>query len=176
MSAAKNPPSATKHHCSNPIHRHAGSRAGTHGGVHAGCKPPTPHVPSPNSRPHRHRLKRLNNRTMPSPLIEIPPDDIFKNDRLGLEPAIQGRTHALLSRSPQAVAIDGRWGTGKSTFLALWSAYLQSIDVKVVQFNAWKSFRDDPFDALTREILRQVNVPGIKQNEPHKRLVSFLNR
>ena len=113
---------------------------------------------------------------MPSPLIEIPPDDIFKNDRLGLEPAIQGRTHALLARSPQAVAIDGRWGTGKSTFLALWEAYLRREGVKVVQFNAWKSFGADPFDALIREILRQVEVPASKQKRPHRQLAALLKR
>ena len=113
---------------------------------------------------------------MPSPLIEIPPNDIFKNDRLGLEPAIQGRTHALLARSPQAIAIDGRWGTGKSTFLALWEAYLRREGVKVVRFNAWKSFGADPFDALTREILRQVEVPVSEQKGPHRQFVAFIKR
>ena len=113
---------------------------------------------------------------MPSPLIDIPPEDIFKNDRLGLERAIAGRTHALLARSPQAIAIDGRWGTGKSTFLALWDAYLRREGVKVVRFNAWKSFGADPFDALTREILRQVEVPVSKQTAPHKQLVALIKR
>ena len=113
---------------------------------------------------------------MPSPLIEIPPDDIFKNDRLGLETAIQGRTQALLERSPQAIAIDGRWGTGKSTFLALWDAYLRREGVKVVRFNAWKSSGADPFDALTREILRQVEVPAPEQKVPHKQLAWLIAR
>ena len=113
---------------------------------------------------------------MPSPLIEIPPGDIFKNDRLGLEPAIQGRTHTLLARSPQAIAIDGRWGTGKSTFLALWEAYLRCEGVKVVRFNAWKTFGADPFDALTREILRQVAIPDAQQEVPHRRILAFLQR
>ena len=113
---------------------------------------------------------------MPSPLIDIPPEDIFKNDRLGLEPAIAGRTHALLSRSPQAIAIDGGWGTGKSTFLALWAAYLRSKEVKVVRFNAWKSFGADPFDALTKEILRQVDIPRGQQEAPHEYLLDFVRR
>ena len=113
---------------------------------------------------------------MPSPLIEIPPDDIFKNDRLGLETAIEGRTHALLARSPQAVAIDGRWGTGKSTFLALWEAYLGREGIKVVRFNAWKSFDADPFVALTREVLRQVAIPDAQQEGPHRRILAFLKQ
>ena len=113
---------------------------------------------------------------MPSPLIDIPCDDIFKNDRLGLEPAIAARTEALLSRSPQAIAIDGQWGTGKSTFLALWAAYLRGKGVKVVQFNAWKSFEADPLDALTRQILHQVDVPDSEQKRSREHLISFLKR
>ena len=111
---------------------------------------------------------------MPSPLIEIPSDDIFKNDKLGLEPAIASRTQAILGRSPQAIAIDGRWGTGKTTFMALWAAYLRREGVKVVQFNAWKSFEADPFKTLTKEILRQVDIPYTEQEPPHKRLLAFL--
>ena len=112
---------------------------------------------------------------MPSRLIEIPCDDIFRNDRLGLEPVIASRT-ALLSRSPQAIAIDGQWGTGKSTFLALWAAYLRGDGVKVVQFNPWKSFEADPFEALTKQILRQVDIPADEQGSSHKRLVAFVRR
>ncbi len=111
---------------------------------------------------------------MPSPLICIPPNDVFKYDLLGLEPAIASRTEALLSRSPQAVAIDGRWGAGKSTFMALWAAYLRHQGVKVVQFNAWKAFNADPFCALTSAILSQIEVTGSKRTPFHKKLRAFL--
>ena len=111
---------------------------------------------------------------MPSRLIDIPCDDIFRHDRLGLEPAITSHTNALLARSPQAIAIDGHWGTGKSTFLALWAAYLRREGVKVVQFNPWKSFEADPFEALTKQILRQVDIPADEQGRSHKRLLAFL--
>ena len=113
---------------------------------------------------------------MPSRLIDIPCDDIFRNDRLGLKPAIASHTSALLSRSPQAIAIDGQWGTGKTTFMALWAAYLRREGVKVVPFNPWKAFEADPFEALTRQILRQVNIPAGEQNSSHKRLVAFVRR
>ena len=113
---------------------------------------------------------------MPSRLIDILCDDIFRHDRLGLEPAITSHTNALLARSPQAIAIDGYWGTGKSTFLALWAAYLRRDGVKVVQFNPWKSFEADPFEALTKQILRQVDIPADEQGSSHKRLVAFVRR
>ena len=112
---------------------------------------------------------------MPSRLINIPSDDIFKNDQLGLEPAIASRTKALLRRSPQAIGIDGRWGTGKTTFMALWAAYLRREGVKVVEFNAWKAFGADPLDTLTKAILRQVDIVSPEQERSHERLLAFLS-
>ena len=113
---------------------------------------------------------------MPSPLIEIPSDDIFKNDKLGLEPAIASRSEAILRCSPQAIAINGHWGTGKTTFMSLWAAYLRHEGVKVVEFNAWKSLGADPFTTFTKEILRQVDIPTLQQESSHKRLLTFLAR
>ena len=111
---------------------------------------------------------------MPSTLIDIPPDDVFKNDRLGLEPAIQEHSERLLANSPQAIAIDAGWGSGKTTFMALWAAYLRKEGVKVVEFNAWKFSLSDPLDALTKEILRKFDTPVEKQEPPHRRLVEFV--
>ena len=91
-----------------------------------------------------------------------------------MEPAIQVQSQALLSRSPQAIAIDAGWGTGKSTFMALWAAYLQRDGVRVIQFNAWKSSLSDPLDALTREILHQFNVPESERQKSHRQLLGFV--
>ncbi|MCY4653422.1 MAG: P-loop NTPase fold protein [Dehalococcoidia bacterium] len=112
---------------------------------------------------------------MPSTLIDIPPDDVFRNDTLGLEPAIQVQSEALLSSSPQAIAIDAGWGSGKTTFMRLWAAYLRKEDVKVVEFNAWKFSLSDPLDALTREILRQFdNIPEEKRGPSHRGLINLI--
>ena len=114
---------------------------------------------------------------MPSPLIEIPPDDIFRNDRLGLEPAIRTRSEDLLSRTSGAIAINGPWGSGKTTFMALWEAHLHREGVKVVTFNAWKFSLSDPLDALTREILRQFeDIPGEQRQPAHRRLLNFVRQ
>ena len=64
---------------------------------------------------------------MHSRLIDIPPGDVFRNDRLGLEPAIKEHSERLLASSPQAIAIDAGWGSGKTTFMALWAAHLRFI-------------------------------------------------
>ena len=103
---------------------------------------------------------------MPSPIIEIPEDNIFKNDLLGLEAAIAFRTRTLLARTPQAIAIDASWGSGKSTFMALWAAYLRNMDVEVVYFNAWETFLSDPLDALTRTLIQEIeqNAKGGDQS------------
>ena len=114
---------------------------------------------------------------MPSTLIEIPPDDVFRNDRLGLEPAIKEHSKALLSSSPQAIAIDAGWGSGKTTFMRLWAAHLRKEGVKVVEFNAWKFSLSDPLDALTREILRQFDdIPDGQQGPSHRGLIDLIRR
>ncbi len=109
-------------------------------------------------------------------MIDIPCNDIFRNDRLGLEPAVASRTQALLDHSPQSIAIVGNWGTGKSTFMALWAAYLRREGVKVVRFNAWKSFGADPLEALTKQILLQVEIPSSERGRPHQQLWALIER
>jgi hypothetical protein len=62
---------------------------------------------------------------MPSPLIDIPCDDIFKHDRLGLEPAIISRSDAILSHSrPQAIAkVIAALDAGESPFDEPWERW-----------------------------------------------------
>lgn len=114
---------------------------------------------------------------MPSTLIDIPPDDVFRNDKLGLKPAIQERSRRLLANNPQAIAIDAAWGTGKTTFIRLWAAYLREDGVKVVEFNAWKFSLSDPLDALTREILCQFDdIPEEEREPSHRGLINLIRR
>ena len=94
---------------------------------------------------------------MPSTLIDIPPDDVFRYDTLGLEPAIQEHSERLLASSPQAIAIDAGWGSGKTTFMRLWAAYLRKEGVKVVRNSTPGSFSlSDPLDTLTREMTPSI--------------------
>ncbi len=86
--------------------------------------------------------------------IEIPPDDPFKNDLLDRRKPAEVLTDVVGSfRGPGVVAIDAAWGTGKTTFLRMWSQRLKNEKFTVVEFNAWDTdFAADPFLALSAEL------------------------
>lgn len=86
--------------------------------------------------------------------IEVPEDDPFKNDLLGRREPAEILTHIVGSiDGPCVLAIDAAWGTGKTTFLKIWSQYLRNEGFPVVEFNAWETdFAGDPFVALSTEL------------------------
>lgn len=65
----------------------------------------------------------------------------FAGDKLSRQAEIENLTELLLNvRTPAVFAIDSAWGTGKSTFVKMWQAYLKQKGVKVsVYFNAWET-------------------------------------
>ncbi|MCY4358170.1 MAG: P-loop NTPase fold protein [Gammaproteobacteria bacterium] len=86
--------------------------------------------------------------------IEIPKDDLFKNDLLEREEPIKVLTHLLKSVDGNCVlAVDASWGEGKSTFLRLWAQYMRNDNFPVIEINAWESdFSNDPFLMLSTEL------------------------
>lgn len=51
------------------------------------------------------------------------------------------------------LAIDGAWGTGKSTFIEMWNKQLQSNGYQTIHFNAWENdFDSNPLTSLLGEI------------------------
>lgn len=86
--------------------------------------------------------------------LEIPADDPFKNDCLGrkeLEPPLtQVVTQAVGSF---VLAVDGSWGSGKTTFLKMWQVKLDDAGHLCLYLNAWKTdFVQDPLVAVVGEL------------------------
>ena len=94
--------------------------------------------------------------------IEVPEDDPFKNDLLRRREPAEVLTHIVGSiDGPCVLAIDAAWGTGKTTFLKIWSQHLRNEGFPVVEFNAWETdFTGDPFVALSGEL-----VSALRQDE-----------
>lgn len=86
--------------------------------------------------------------------VEVPETNPFENDRLNREKHIRILTQLTSSiEGPCVLAIDAPWGTGKTTFLKMWTQYLRNENFPVVQFNAWETdFSNDPFLALSAEL------------------------
>lgn len=93
------------------------------------------------------------------------PSDPFKNDVLGREEQVKAFCSILANiETPAVVSVDARWGTGKTAFMKMcsaWirSAYFASQNVAVAEFNAWK-------EGYTRSAIKDIvaavtnQIPG----------------
>ena len=96
--------------------------------------------------------------------IEITSDAPFKEDKLNREQIAPILTTIadVYSDSGAVLAIDGEWGSGKTTFVKMWRQYLINNGYKTLYFNAWETdFIEDPLIALMGE-LKEVVVKKIK--------------
>ena len=91
------------------------------------------------------------------------PSDPFKNDVLGREPQVKAFCAVLAGiEAPAVLSLDAGWGTGKTAFVTMCSAWMRSeasphSDASVVVFNAWtQSYTGEPLkdivDAVTSKI------------------------
>lgn len=88
--------------------------------------------------------------------------DIFGRHELGT-----GLTNLVGSvTDPMVIAIDGQWGTGKTTFLKMWAGQLRQQGFPVIYFDAFENdYVDDAFTALAAEIIGLVEAEK-KSGEP----------
>ena len=91
--------------------------------------------------------------------IEITSDAPFKEDKLNREQIAPILTTIadVYSDSGAVLAIDGEWGSGKTTFVKMWRQYLINNGYKTLYFNAWETdFIEDPLIALMGELKEVV--------------------
>ncbi|TAF12665.1 MAG: hypothetical protein EAZ74_06875 [Alphaproteobacteria bacterium] len=70
--------------------------------------------------------------------------------------------------------LDGKWGTGKTTFVRQWSSHLSKSDIPNVYFNSFASdYIDTPFTALAGMFIRAAR-DAKKQDDPA--LANFLEK
>lgn len=100
--------------------------------------------------------------------VNVRPADPFNEDSLNRRPEVE-KIAAFIQGAPGSyvLAIDGPWGTGKTTFLRMLAAYLRNGQkglsnenlngALVIEHNAWeKDFSEDPLLALITDIERQL--------------------
>jgi ABC-type ATPase involved in cell division len=72
--------------------------------------------------------------------IIIPEDEPFKNDLLDREKYAENLTSIITKFNDGLVlAIDGQWGSGKTTFIKMWDKYLLDKEITTLHFNAWEN-------------------------------------
>jgi hypothetical protein len=85
------------------------------------------------------------------------PDDPFSKDKLGREDEVRRLAHLMKgTHTPLVMTVSAPWGSGKSSFIKMWQAFLESDEGgchPCVRFDAWKhDFNQDPLLSLMGEI------------------------
>lgn len=86
--------------------------------------------------------------------IEIPSESPFANDKLDRKKIAENLTLLVQSTNqPFVISIQAPWGWGKTTFINMWKAHLESLGHICLYFNAWENdFVEDPLIAFIGEI------------------------
>ena len=96
--------------------------------------------------------------------VIIDSNNPFKEDLLKRKPYAEILTNVLSIYTHGAViALNGKWGTGKTTFVKKWQQMLENQKFKTIYFNAWQAdYLDDPLVPL---IANLQNVRNINPND-----------
>jgi len=93
--------------------------------------------------------------------IVIEPDNPFANCKLDRQKYSKVLTGIIEAYSEGFVlAINNKWGTGKTTFIRMWEQDLKNKGFQTVYFNAWENdFENNPLVALMGELKTLTNKP-----------------
>lgn len=112
-------------------------------------------------------------RVLPPPLdlsiAGFTADDLFGRRRLA-----EGLKNLVgVSEDPLVIALDGQWGAGKTTFLAMWADLLKHEGFPVIRFDAFEhDYVEDPFLAIAGEIIALAERLAPAKEEERKALVA----
>ena len=109
--------------------------------------------------------------------IEVPHDDPFKNDLLGRENFVKAFVSILRTTvKPTVFAINGGWGTGKTTFAEMLLCCLRNDGFKVANVNAWKTdFTGDPLGAIVSALSDNAELRGKGLDEFKEAAVTLMS-
>jgi len=118
-------------------------------------------------------LKKL---AEPVVTIEAP----FENDVLERKASIEKLTHLVKStEQPFVLSVEAPWGWGKTTFIRMWKAHLESQGHTCFYFNAWQNdFVDDPLVAFLGEMAKHLEKEKTELGgkEPVKKYLNEVKR
>ena len=91
--------------------------------------------------------------------FEVPKNDPFKNDKLNRKPYIETLTNVVRSfQYGTVIALNGAWGTGKTTFIRMWKQHLENNHFPIAYYNAWEDdISEEPLFSLLRQLRNGAN-------------------
>lgn len=87
--------------------------------------------------------------------IEVPTKAPFQNDKLNRAKLSDILTDivSFYGQSGCVMALNGEWGSGKTTFVRMWRQELNNKGYKTLYFNTWSSdYTNDPLSAMVSEL------------------------
>lgn len=93
------------------------------------------------------------------PEIEIDYKEPFKGDRLGREQYAVTLANIVnaYSETGCVLSVNGEWGTGKTTFIKMWQAYLMQKKYRTIYYNAWETdYIEDPLISILGELKSKI--------------------
>ena len=98
--------------------------------------------------------------------ISIDPKFPYQNDLLNRREFAANLSEVIgKAESPCVIAIDAAWGTGKTTFIKMWTKDLINQSFSVVEFNAWKNdYSGNAMAALSVELTKELQNIGLQSN------------
>lgn len=108
------------------------------------------------------------------PSIKPTKDSPFNGDLMEREkPSEVLRKLVDIFKDGCVMGLNGKWGSGKTTFLAMWEQYMKNQGYKVIHFNSWEN--DDIEDPLIAIIAEFQKITG-KGNPRWNSFVSKLGK
>lgn len=108
------------------------------------------------------------------PPVEVSADNPFDKDLMGRKDFGEALAASLAAMEGACViAVNGRWGTGKTTFVNMFTQHLRNKKFTVVGINAWETdYADAPLAALSCAVEREIEEEGRSDfNAAAKRLL-----
>ncbi|MFW5490124.1 MAG: KAP family P-loop NTPase fold protein [Desulfovibrio sp.] len=105
--------------------------------------------------------------------LEATSDDPFKEDKLGREENIIALVEIMKDvQTPLVMTVSADWGSGKTSFIRMWKAYLESQKHPCILFNAWEhDFNNEPLVAFLGEIYEFMDANPANKFEQTKILL-----
>lgn len=90
--------------------------------------------------------------------LAIDKEEPFKYDRLQRKAEAENLISVFdIVDNQMVLAVNSKWGTGKTSFLKMWNQYLINNNYKTIFFNAWENdYVEEPFIAFVDEIRESI--------------------
>ncbi|WP_413334498.1 P-loop NTPase fold protein [Brevibacterium sp. GP-SGM9] len=107
--------------------------------------------------------------------VDLPVDPPHEADRLNVSAYYDGLTAFIAGcQTPMTIAVQGDWGSGKSTTLNFVSSLLPNT-VRVIEFNTWLYSQFELGDSLVFSMAHEILRPLSASSDSAKKLMRFVS-